>query len=113
MSQFNQKKLKNNIILYRIKNLDTNLYYKNWIWKDINSSKNYSIFIPHQKDYIFDEVGTFYNTELGARKAISEITGKSYTKYSKMNTAEKILTGSVEHSKFEIVQTKLTFKDIK
>lgn len=40
MSQFNQKKLKNNIILYRIKDLEKNLYYKTWQWKTI-TGKHY------------------------------------------------------------------------
>jgi len=111
MSQLNQMKKKNNIIVYRVKNNETGLYYKrtNYIRLDHRDPVTNSYY---KNEHVFDAEGHLFNTELGARKRISEITGKSFTKYSKMTSTEKILKGAEVHSKFEIKRTKVTFKDI-
>ncbi len=61
----------------------------------------------------YDEVGRFYNSERGAKQTISMITGKSYTEFTRMSEAEKILMGAVEHGNFRVVRCSLSIRDLK
>ena len=51
-----------------------------------------------------------YNTIGGAGKVISEFTGQSYRKQEKMNASQKVLFGSKDLSKYEIVEVCLKIK---
>lgn len=112
MKQLNQMNVtKKNNKFYRIRNIETGLYLMDYRYKGSNKQADGTW--KREYEWIFGDVGRLYKSERAARTMISNATGESYTDFSRLTNAGKVLKGSTEHSKFEIVKCSVSIRDVK
>lgn len=105
-----------------IKNIETGGYFirwdyakdkkGNWIQRPpVHPGHYYGNPLVKVPFFSKDELPKLYNSTGGARKVISEFVGQSYAKHQKMNTAQQVLYGSKDLTKYQIVEVELKIKE--